>query len=98
MRTQFVLGHQFLGYLFGKRCIKPAGHINRRQFLVFALVVCLELRTLTGQFSFFRVCLRMNGDVLPRSHRHGPSRQTRRSCNQDVMVSSMCGRNTKHKA
>jgi hypothetical protein len=39
------MGHQFFGDLFRERRIYPASDLDGHQFLVLALVVCLEFRT-----------------------------------------------------
>jgi hypothetical protein len=41
-----VVGHQLLGDLFCECRVESASDIDRRQFFVFALVVCFEFRTL----------------------------------------------------
>jgi hypothetical protein len=45
MRAHGITGHQLLGNLFGERGIEPALDVDRDQFLVLALVVCLQFRT-----------------------------------------------------
>ena len=57
MRAQGVVGHQLLGDLFRERRIKPASDVDRRQFLVLALVVSFEFLSLKLEVGLFRVCL-----------------------------------------
>ena len=52
-----VMGHQLLGDLFREHRFQPASDVDCRQFLVLALVVCLEFRALNGEFGLFGVCL-----------------------------------------
>ena len=44
------MGHQLLGDLFRERRLKPTSDVDGGQFLVFAPVVCFELRALELQF------------------------------------------------
>ena len=57
MRAYCVMGHELVGDLFRERWIEAATNLDRRQFLVLALVVCFELRALTLEFGLFGVCL-----------------------------------------
>jgi hypothetical protein len=57
MRPQRVMGHQLLGNLFRERSFQPASDVDCHQFLVLALVVCLEFRALNGEVGLFGVCL-----------------------------------------
>ena len=57
MRADCVMGHEFFGDLFRQRRIEPSSNVDRTQFLMFSLVVSLEYRALTIEFSLFGVCL-----------------------------------------
>jgi hypothetical protein len=57
MRAQRVMGHQLLCDPFRERRIEPTGDVDCHQFLVLALVVCFEFRTLHHEVRLFRVFL-----------------------------------------
>src|ERR1017187_2900897 len=52
-----VMGHQLLGDLFCERRFQTASDVDCHQFLVLALVVCLEFRALNGEVGLFGVGL-----------------------------------------
>jgi hypothetical protein len=64
--------HELVGDLFGESRIESARHVNRRELLVLALVVCLELLALLVELSPLNVRLRVNRHVLAGRHRHSP--------------------------
>jgi hypothetical protein len=66
------MGHQLLGNLLGELGIKPATDVDRRQFLVLALVVCLQFRAFQLEVGQFRVCLGVHRHILACRHRHRP--------------------------
>ena len=51
------MGHQLCGNLFRERGIEPPSDVARHQFLVLALVVCLQFRTFKLEVGLFGVCL-----------------------------------------
>ena len=62
------MGHQLLCNLLRERRIESASNVDRSQFLVLALVISFELRTLTLKFRLFGIGLRVHGHVLTSSH------------------------------
>ena len=66
MRAQRVMGHQLLSDLFRERRIEPASDVDRRQFLVLALVIGFKFLALALKVSVFDICLGVHRDVLRR--------------------------------
>jgi len=57
MCAQGVMGHELLGNPFRQRGVQTALYIDRRKFLVFALVVCLEFRAFHAERGLFGIRL-----------------------------------------
>jgi hypothetical protein len=51
------MGHELLGNLFGEGGIEPASDVDRRQFLVLAYVVVLQLRAFQLEVGLFGIRL-----------------------------------------
>jgi hypothetical protein len=67
------MGHQLLGNLFGELGIEPATNLDRHQFLVLALVVCIQFRAFQLEVGLFGVCLGMHRNILACRHRNRPA-------------------------
>ena len=96
MRAQGVMGHQLVGNLFGERGIEPASHVDRRQFLVLALVVRLQFRAFQLEVGLLGVRLRVHRHVFACRHRHRPGNQAGDPRDHHVAVSRMRRRHTEH--
>src|ERR1700687_4405450 len=68
MRAYRVMQHQLVGDLFRERRIESTSDVDRRQFLVLALVVCFVFGALNFEFGLFGVCLCVGTHGLTRSH------------------------------
>jgi hypothetical protein len=57
MRAYGVMGHELADDLFREHGIETATNVDRRQFIMLALVICFEFCALAREVSLFGVCL-----------------------------------------
>ena len=68
MAAQGVMRHQLTGHLVCEVRRQTPAHIDAREFGMLRVRVRFDLNALTLQIGIFSIGLRMDGNVLTRSH------------------------------
>jgi hypothetical protein len=75
MGGQSIVCHQLAGHLVRQVGLDAPADIDGCQLSLLRGRIPLEFRPLARQIGILGVCLRMDGDILTRGHRHGPGHQ-----------------------